>query len=74
MQDARQVESRLVSSLPPHIAFLDGRNILPGLQETFDLIVEVFGVEGGKNRKNEGPIHFRPEHPLFAGVGLRAIR
>jgi L-lactate dehydrogenase complex protein LldG len=42
-QDAEQVESRLVSSLPPlHIAFMDGRNILPGLQEAFDLIAGVF--------------------------------
>jgi L-lactate dehydrogenase complex protein LldG len=38
LQDAEKVESRLVSSLPPlHIAFLDGRNILPGLKEAFDL-------------------------------------
>ena len=43
LQDAEQVESRLVSSLPPlHIAFMDGRNILPGLQEAFDLIAGVF--------------------------------
>jgi L-lactate dehydrogenase complex protein LldG len=43
LQDARQVESRLVSSLPPlHVAFLDGRNILPGLKEAFDLIAGVF--------------------------------
>ena len=43
LQDAGRAESRLVSSLPPlHIAFLDGRNILPGLQEAFDLIAGVF--------------------------------
>jgi L-lactate dehydrogenase complex protein LldG len=43
LQDAGKVETRLVSSLPPlHIAFMDGRNILPGVQEAFDLIAGVF--------------------------------
>lgn len=43
LQDAAQAESRLVSTLPPlHIAFLDARNILPGLQEAIDLIAGVF--------------------------------
>jgi L-lactate dehydrogenase complex protein LldG len=43
LQEAGAVESRLVSALPPlHIAFLESRNIVPGLQDAFDLIALTF--------------------------------
>ena len=42
-QDGYAVESRLVSTLPPiHVAFLDGRAIVPGIVEAFEIIAKVF--------------------------------
>lgn len=42
-QDGYAVESRLVSTLPPiHVAFLDGRAIVPGIIEAFEIIARVF--------------------------------
>jgi len=42
-QDAYSVESRLVSTLPPiHVAFLNSRNVLKGIEEAMDTISRVF--------------------------------
>lgn len=42
-QDGYAIESRLVSTLPPiHVAFLDGRAIVPGIAEAFEIIATVF--------------------------------
>jgi len=42
-QDALAVEARLVSSLPPlHIAFMESRNIVPGIEDAIDIISGFF--------------------------------
>ncbi len=42
-QDAYSVESRLVSTLPPiHVAFLNSRNVLLGVEEAMDTISRIF--------------------------------
>ncbi len=42
-QDASSIESRLVSSLPPvHVAFLNSRHILPGIEDALDIISKSF--------------------------------
>jgi len=42
-QDALAIESRLVSSLPPlHIAFMESRNIVPGIEDAIDIISGFF--------------------------------
>jgi len=42
-QDALAIETRLVSSLPPlHIAFMESRNIVPGIEDAIDIISRVF--------------------------------
>jgi L-lactate dehydrogenase complex protein LldG len=42
-QDGYAIESRLVSTLPPiHVAFLDGRAIVPGIVEAFAIISGLF--------------------------------
>jgi len=42
-QDALAIESRLVSSLPPlHIAFMESRNIVPGIEDAINIISGFF--------------------------------
>lgn len=42
-QDAYAIEGRLVSTLTPiHVAFLNSSHILPGVQDAFDVISQVF--------------------------------
>lgn len=42
-QDALAIETRLVSSLPPlHIAFMESRNIVPGIEDALEIISGFF--------------------------------
>ncbi|MBW2596042.1 MAG: lactate utilization protein [Deltaproteobacteria bacterium] len=42
-QDALAIETRLVSSLPPlHIAFMESRNIVPGIEDAINIISGFF--------------------------------
>lgn len=42
-QDAYAIEGRLVSALTPiHVAFLNSSHILPGVQDAFDVISQIF--------------------------------